>query len=111
MKPPKLPKKVKQTERNLDSKVAKAVAKKHPHPNWGLEVKTFNGKLKAHQKTYLKQIERGKFLYKFRDSGAKTPFDYIHLGDADAIVCVIQKNERDVHCEVNSGAYTFNIRI
>jgi len=111
MKAPKLPKASKQTERNLDSKVAKAVAKKHPHPNWALEVKAFGGKLKKHQKTYLKQVENGTFLHKFRDSGAQTPFDYIHLGDADAIVCTIQENERDVKCTVNSGAYQFNVRI
>ena len=111
MKAPKLPKKIKQTERDLDQKVAKAVSKKHQHPNWALEVKTHKGKLKAHQKVNLKKVENGTFLHKFKDAGAQTPFDYIKLGDADAIVCVIQENLRDVKCEVNDGVIKFNVRI
>jgi hypothetical protein len=111
MKAPSLPKKIKQDERDLDQKVANAVSKKHPHPNWGLEVKTYKGKLKAHQKVNLKKIENGTFLHKFKDAGAQTPFDYIKLGDADAIVCVIQENLKDVVCEVNDGVSSFNVKI
>lgn len=98
-------------EADLDSKVAEAVKKKHPHPNWALEVKTVNGKLKEHQKKALKKVENGQFLYKIPDMGQRNPFDYIHLGDADAIVCTIQANERDVKCTVNGGTYRFNVRI
>jgi hypothetical protein len=101
---------MKRIEADLDSKVAERVRVVHPHPNWALEVKLWNGKVKAHQKTALKQVENGKFLYKIPDMGARNPFDYVHLGDADAIVCVIQKNKRDVHCTAN-GHYQFNVRI
>ena len=111
MKAPKLPKKIKQTERDLDQKVAKAVSKKHPHPNWALEVKTHKGKLKTHQKTNLKKVENGTFLHKFKDAGAQTPFDYIKLGDADAIVCVIQENLKNVKCEVNGGALKYDFKL
>ena len=111
MKAPKLPKKSKQIERDLDMKVAMKVSKVHPHPNWGLEVKYKTKKLKPHQKTNLKKVENGTFLHKFPDAGAQTPFDFVKLGDGDAIVCVIQENQKDVKCEVNSGVYKFNIKI
>jgi len=102
---------MKRREADLDSKVAEAVRKKHKHPNWALEVKTYKGKVKDHQKKALKKVEQGEFLYKIPDMGARNPFDIVYLGDADAIVCTIQKNERDVKCTVNSGAYAFNVRI
>ena len=111
MEAPPLPKKQKQIERTLDDKVAQAVSQKHPNPNWGLEVKTHDGKIKKHQKTNLKKVEKGTFLHKFKDSGAQTPFDYVKLGSGDAIKCVIQENERDVICDVNDGTYSFNITI
>jgi len=105
-----LPKKKERVEADLDSKVAERVRAIHPHRNWGLEVKLWNGKLKPHQEVALKQVENGKFLYKIPDMGKRNPFDYVFLGDADAIVCVIQKNKRDVVCTVND-CYDFNIRI
>jgi hypothetical protein len=107
---PELPKKIKQVERDLDQKVAERVKAIHPCKNFALEVKTHKGRLEKHQKVNLKKVENGNFLYKFRDNGIQTPFDYICLGDADAIVCVIQENKRDVKCTVN-GCYDFNIRI
>ena len=110
MKLPDLPRKNKRIEADLDHKVAKRVSDIHPHPNWGLEVKLWSGKLKDHQKKALKQVENGKFLYKIPDMGKRNPFDYIKLGDADAIVCVIQENCRDVTCTVNE-TYEFKIRI
>lgn len=102
---------MKRTEANLDAKVAKAVAKKHPQPNWALEVKTFKGRLKDHQKKALKKVEDGQFIHKLPDDGRRQPFDYVKLGDADALVCTIQENLRDVHCVVNGGVYDFNVRI
>ena len=102
---------MKRTESNLDGKVAEAVSKKHPHPNWALEVKTAKGKLKDHQVKALKKVEDGKFIHKLPDDGRRQPFDYIKLGDADAIVCVIQENLKDVECEVNGGVTNFNVRI
>jgi len=107
---PELPKKIKQVERDLDEKVAERVKAVHPFRNFALEVKTYNGRLKKHQKVNLKKVENGTFLYKFRDIGVQTPFDYVCLGDADAIVCVIQENLKDVHCTVNN-TYTFTVRI
>lgn len=101
---------MKQIERDLDKKVADRLSKIHRHPNWALEVKYANGKLKPHQEAALKQVEDGKFLYKIPDTGKRNPFDYIRLGDADAIVCTIHKNERDVTCRVND-IYEFNMRI
>lgn len=108
---PELPKKKRQVERDLDGKVAKKLQERHTHRNWALEVKTHKGKLKPHQKVNLKKVENGKFLYKFRDVGIQTPFDYVYLGDADSIVCVIQENERDVHCVVNDGVVEYNFKI
>lgn len=109
---PKLPKKINRREAAVDAKVAERVSKVHPHPNWALEVKVAPNKLLKHQKVALKQVENGKFgPYKLPDMGNRNPFDYVKLGDADAIVCTVQENMRDVHCEVNGGAYTFNVRI
>lgn len=111
MKAPSLPKANKQVERNLDAKVAQELIKRHTHRNWGLEVKTHGGKLKNHQKVNLKKVENGKFLHKFKDAGVQTPFDYVYLGDADAIVCVIQENGKNVHCSVNSGVMEYKFKI
>lgn len=106
----KLPKKANRIEADLDKKVAERVAKIHGHPNWALEVKVVGNKTSRHQEAALKQVHDGKFLYKIPDSGSRNPFDYVYLGDADAIVCTIQANKRDVRCRVND-IYDFNIRI
>lgn len=107
---PDLPKKYKRTESEVDSKVALKLAKLHPVRNWALEVKIKGGKLKPHQKTYLKQVENGTFKpYKIPDMGRQNPFDYIHLGDADAIVCTV--DGKNVACIINSGVSKLNFKI
>lgn len=107
---PDLPKKYKRTEAKVDSLVASALVKKHTHRNWALEVKIKGGRLKKHQSVALKQVENGKFPpYKIRDDGARNPFDYIYLGDADAIVCVV--DGKDVACDVNGGVIKYKFRI
>ena len=106
---PELPRKNKRIEAAVDGKVAEALRKKHPHRNWALEVKIKGGRLKPHQLVALKKVENGKFLYKIPDMGQQNPFDYVCLGDADAIVCVVDK--KDVHCEVNSGVMKYDFRI
>jgi hypothetical protein len=105
-----LPKKVNRTEAELDMRVARRVAQVHTQKNWALEVKMEGKKPSPHQRAALKQVENGTFLYKLPDKGQRNPFDIIHLGDADAIVCTIKKNKRDVSCVVN-GYYEFGIRI
>ena len=105
-----LPKKVKRTEADLDSKVAERLSSVYAHPNWALEVKLWNNKPVPHQVAALKQVEDGKFMYKIPDQGKRNPFDYIRLGDADAIVCTIQKNKRDVICVANRH-HEFSFRI
>ena len=104
-----LPKKVRRTEANVDSRVADKLRKLHTHRNWALEVKMKGGRLKDHQVVALKQVENGKFLYKLPDMGRRNPFDYVFLGDADAIVCVV--DGKDVQCDVNGGVmkHTFTI--
>jgi hypothetical protein len=105
-----LPKKNKRVEADLDTRVAERVQAIHPHKNWALEVKLEGNKPLPHQRAALKQVENGKFLYKIPDMGKRNPFDFVCLGDADAIVCTIAKNKRDVRCVVN-GTYEFNTRI
>ena len=107
-----LPKKVHRTEASVDSKVAEKLSKIHKHPNWALEVKIKgreNSKSSIHQKKALKQVEDGKFLYKIPDQGARNPFDYVKLGDADAILCVV--DGKQVVCDVNSGAIVLRFTI
>lgn len=97
-------------EAKVDSKVAEKLVKKHPHRNWALEVKMKGGKLKPHQVVALKQVENGKFPpQKIADMGRRNPFDYYYLGDADAIVCVV--DGRDVECVVNNGVMKYSFRI
>jgi hypothetical protein len=110
MELPNLPKKYKRTEAKVDSLVAEKLMKKHPHRNWALEVKVKGGRLETHQKVALKQVENGTFKpYKIPDMGRQNPFDFFYLGDADAIVCVV--DGKSVTCEVNSGVITYNFKI
>jgi hypothetical protein len=107
-----LPKKVERTESSVDGKVAERLSKIHKHPNWALEVKIKGrekSKSSVHQKNALKQVEQGKFLYKIPDQGARNPFDYVKLGDADGIICMV--DGRDVECTVNSGVIKLKFRI
>lgn len=104
-----LPKKIKRTEAKVDELVAKRLMEKHTHRNWLLEVKMKGGRHLQHQKVAAKQVENGKFLWKPPDMGARNPGDYIYLGDADAIYCVV--DGRNVHCEVNSGTFSYKFKI
>lgn len=104
-----LPKKIKRTEAKVDGLVAKKLVEKHTHRNWLLEVKMKGGRHLQHQKVAAKQVENGKFLWKPPDMGARNPGDYIYLGDADAIYCVV--DGRNVHCEVNSGTFSYKFKI
>jgi len=104
-----LPKKQNRAEAKVDTKVAEKLRQKHPHRNWGLEVKIKGGRLKKHQTAALKQVEDGTFLYKIPDQGARNPFDIVYLGDADAIVCVV--DGKNVTCDVNGGVLTYNFRL
>lgn len=105
-----LPKKMNRKEAKVDGLVANALAKKHTHRNWALEVKIKGGRLAPHQIAALKQVESGKFPpYKIVDSGSRNPFDYVYLGDADAIVCVV--DGKDVECEVNGGVIKYKFKI
>lgn len=106
---PDLPKKIKRTEALLDGKVAAWLKKRHPHRNWLLEVKMKGGKHYQHQKVAAHQVVDGTFLWKPPDFGARNPGDYISLGDADAIYCVI--DGKNVHCDVNFGVMEYNFKI
>lgn len=103
---PPLPKKHSNKEREVDSLVAAWLVAHYTGTKcWLLEVKVKGGRLKRHQSVALKQVENGTFIYKFPDQGRKTPCDYVHLGDADALVCVV--DGKRVDCSVNSGVRTF----
>lgn len=110
MELPDLPKKYKRIEADVDSLVANKLAKKHPCRNWALEVKIKGGKLKKHQATKLKQVENGTHPpQKIPDMGRQNPYDFYYLGDADAIVCVV--DGRKVHCEINGGVIKYDFTI
>lgn len=103
---PPLPKKRKNIERDVDSLVAEWLRDHYTGmKNWLLEVKIKGGRMKRHQSVAQKQVENGTFLWKPPDSGSKNKGDYICLGDADAIVCVVDRNRVD--CSVNGGVRTF----
>ena len=107
---PELPRKNKRLEAKVDSLVAAKLVKKHPFKNWALEIKIKGGKLLPHQKVALKQVENGTFKpYKIPDMGRQNPFDFFFLGDADAIVCVV--DGKNVTCDVNSGVITYKFKI
>lgn len=106
---PDLPRKNKRLEAKYDDLVANKILKRHPHPNWLLEVKMKGGSHKHHQKVAGHQVVNGKFLWKPPDNGSKNPGDYIRLGDADYIYCVI--DGKNVKCEVNFGVMEYNFKI
>lgn len=101
---PKLPKKINRRESKVDGKVAQWLVKNHPCKNWLLEVKMKGGKLREHQESALRQVENGKFLWKPQDGQGRLPGDYIRLGDADAILCVV--DGKKVTCDINHGTFT-----
>lgn len=107
---PELPKVINRREAEIQKRVADKLVKRHPHRNWILEVKVVGGRQKAHQKKVQKQVENGKFLYKFADMGREVPADYIHLGDADYILCTEDK-KNNVTCLVNGGVMEYSFRI
>lgn len=96
-------------EADLTPKVVERLQKRHPHRNWALEVKMKGNKVSPHQQKALDQVENGKFTYKLPDMGRINPFDVIHLGDADAIVCVI--DDKNCHCEVNGGVMEYDFHL
>lgn len=96
-------------EADLTPKVVDKLKKFYKHRSFALEVKMKGNKVLPHQKKALKQVEDGKFTYKIPDLGQRNPFDVIHLGDAEAIVCVI--DGKNVTCDVNGGVFTHNFRI
>lgn len=104
-----LPKKVKRKEALIDAQVAEKLIKYHPRRNWALEVKIKGNKLSQHQEAALRQVAHGRFLYKLPDMGRRNPFDYVYLGDADAIVCVV--DGKKVHCDVNDGTFVYDFQI
>ena len=106
-----LPKKMNKREAKLTPKLVEKLKKKHPFRNWVLEVKMVGNKLAEHQKKALRQVEDGKFTYKIPDLGQRNPFDVIHLGDADAIVCYIDGDTKKVACSVNGGALEYNFKL
>jgi hypothetical protein len=108
---PELPKIMKRREAEIQLRVAKKLVKVHAHRNWLLEVKTVNGKQKPHQKTAQKQVENGTFLWKPPDMGKENPGDYIHLGDADYILCSETKVKNQIVCQVNGGVAEYTFRI
>jgi len=105
---PDLPKKINRREEKVDGLVAKRLVKLNINPNWLLEVKMKGNKLLSHQKVAQKQVQNGTFLWKPPDFGARNPGDYIRLGDADAIVCVV--DGKHVSCETNGiPSHTFRL--
>ena len=107
---PDLPRKNKRIEADVDSLVANKLVKVHPHKNWAMECKIKGGRLKTHQVTKLKQVENGNHPpQKIPDMGRQNNYDFYYLGDADAIVCVV--DGRNVQCIVNSGVIKYDFRI
>lgn len=96
-------------EADVTGAVVDKVKKIYGHRCFALEVKMKGGKFYDHQKKALRQVEDGKFTYKIPDMGKRNPFDVIHLGDAEAIYCVV--DGKNVVCEVNGGVMKHNFRI
>lgn len=108
---PELPKRMNRREADIQRRVAEKLTQKHPHRNWLLEVKTYKGRQKDHQKVTQKQVENGKFLYKFADMGRQVPGDYVFLGDADYILCSETKQKNYIVCLVNGGVAEYKFKI
>lgn len=96
-------------EAKIQKPIADYLFKKYPQPNWLLEVKVKGGRQKLHQKVTQKQVENGKFLYKFADMGREVPGDYICGRDMDYLLCTA--DGRNVTCVVNGGVSTFKFKV
>lgn len=106
---PNLPKKYKRTEAKVDGVIAEKVRKLNKNKNWLLEVKMKGNKMLPHQEIARRQVEEGTFLWKPPDMGARNPGDYICLGDADHIYCVV--DGKMVNCKVNGGVINYKFSI
>lgn len=102
---------MKRREAEIQLRVAEKLRERHKHRCWLLEVKTVKGKQKPHQKVAQKQVENGKFLYKFPDMGREVPGDYVYLGDADYILCSETDKKNEIVCQVNGGVLEYRFRI
>lgn len=106
---PELPRKNKRTESKIDGRVAEWFSKNHPRSVL-LEVKMVGGKVLEHQERLIKQVaQTGKFLYKFKDGGTRTPLDYVVLKNADAALCVCSDTGACT-CTINNN-YSFDIKV
>ena len=56
-----------------------------------LEIKIKGGKLYPHQVVALKQVQKGSFSHKIKDTGSRNPFDGFILKKADAFIVVCDK--------------------
>jgi hypothetical protein len=105
---PELPKIMERKEAAIQLQLAKKLFTSYPHPNWILEIKMKGCRQKPHQKKVQKQVENGKFLYKFADMGREVPADYICGRDMDYLLCSV--DGRNAVCVVNGGVNTFKTK-
>lgn len=106
-----LPQKKDRREARVDDKVARAVNRTWKRP-FALEVKMHDGNVKEHQDRALTQVAKNTFKpYKIPDQGRRNPFDYIGLYGADAILCTVDKNEKNADCYVYNTDTTIKIKL
>ena len=75
---PKLPKKYKRREADIDSLVLDWFLENYPEDVL-VEVKIKGNKTLPHQDVALEQVKQGRFKYKFPDMGKRTPGDGVVL--------------------------------
>jgi len=102
---PTLPKKRRHKEADISSDVFNWFLKNYPK-SVALEIKIKGNKAKPHQIIALKQVQDGKFYYKFPDMGRRNPFDGIVLKNTDAFVVTCDGRI----CEA-VGRKTFNFKL
>ena len=84
---PELPKLRKHKEADITPSVMAWFIDNYPR-DYAVEVKIKGGRIKKHQPVALKQVHEGKFDYKLPDRGARNPFDFIGLKQADALLVI-----------------------
>jgi len=82
---PPLPKLRKKKEADVTPLIMKWF-KENWRKSYAVEVKIMTGRLKTHQPAALKKVVQNEFDMKLKDFGARNPFDFFGLKNADAFI-------------------------
>lgn len=105
---PKLPRVLKKKEAAITPRVMKWFEDNYPF-SVAVEVKIRGNAILSHQDVALNQVQTGSFSYKIRDSGARNPFDFFVLKQADAFVVTCDGKWCEAVCKDSITRFNFSL--